>query len=45
MEQTVAMKVPRAWLEGVSEEPLTLQEIFRVGLYHYKVERGAAAIS
>ena len=39
MEQTVAMNVPRAWLEGVSEEPLTLQEIFRVGLYHYKVER------
>jgi len=39
MEQTVAMEVPRAWLEGVSDEPLTLQEIFRVGLYHYKVER------
>jgi len=39
MEQTIAMEVPRAWLEGVSDEPLTLQEIFRVGLYHYKVER------
>ena len=39
MEQTVAMEVPRIWLEGISEEPLTLQEIFRVGLYHYKVER------
>jgi len=39
MEQTVVMEVPRTWLEGISDEPLTLQEIFRVGLYHYKVER------
>lgn len=39
LDQTVAMEVPRAWLEGIPEEPLTLQEIFRVGLYHYKVER------
>lgn len=39
VEQTVAVKVPRAWLEGVSDEPLMLQEIFRTGLYHHKVER------
>lgn len=39
MEQTVAMEIPRAWLQGIAEEPLTLQEIFRKGLYHYKVER------
>lgn len=39
MEQTVVMEIPRAWLEGVSEEQLTLQEIFRVGLHYYKVAR------
>lgn len=39
MEQTVAMHIPRDWLEGVPEEPLTLQQIFRLGLYQYKVER------
>ncbi len=39
MEPMVAMEIPRAWLEGISEEPLTLQEIFRKGLYQYKVER------
>jgi hypothetical protein len=39
MEQVVAMELPRAWLEGIAEKPLTLQEIFRKGLYHYKVER------
>jgi hypothetical protein len=39
MEQTVEMQVPRSWLEGVPQEPLTLQQIFRMGLYQYKVER------
>lgn len=38
-DETVALEVPRAWLEGVPDEPLTLQQIFRVGLYHYRVER------
>ncbi len=42
MEQTVVMQVPRRWLEGVSEEPITLQQIFRLGLYQYKVERALA---
>lgn len=37
--ENVALEVPRAWLEGVPDEPLTLQQIFRVGLYHYRVER------
>ena len=37
--ETVALEVPWSWLEGVSEEPLTLRQIFRVGLYYYKVER------
>jgi len=42
MEQTVAMQIPRQWLEGVSEEQVTLQQIFRLGLYQYKVERALA---
>jgi predicted HTH domain antitoxin len=42
MEQTVVMQIPRQWLEGVSEEPIILQQIFRLGLYQYKVERALA---
>ncbi len=40
MEQTIAMQIPQPWLEGIPQEPLTLQQIFRLGLYQYKVERG-----
>jgi len=39
MEQTVAMQIPRQWLEGVPEEQTTLRQIFRLGLHQYKVER------
>ncbi len=39
MERTIAMQIPRQWLEGVSEEQITMQQIFRLGLYQYKVER------
>jgi hypothetical protein len=42
MEQTVAMQIPRHWLEGVPVEQVTLQQIFRLGLYQYKVERALA---
>jgi hypothetical protein len=38
-EPMIDLQVPRSWLAGVSDEPLTLQRIFRVGLFHYKVER------
>ena len=39
MEQTIAIQIPRHWLEGVLEEPTTLQQIFRMGLHQYKVQR------
>lgn len=39
MEQTVQMEIPRQWLAGVPDEPMTLQQIFRLGLYQYRVER------
>ena len=42
MEQTIAMQIPRQWLEGISEEQTTLRRIFRLGLYQYKVERALA---
>jgi len=42
MEQTVVMQIPRQWLEGIPEEQTTLQQIFRLGLYQYKVERALA---
>lgn len=38
-EPMIDLQVPRSWLAGVSDEPLTLQRIFRVGLHHYKIER------
>jgi hypothetical protein len=39
MEQTVAMRIPQSWLVGIPQEPLTLEQIFRMGLYQYKVDR------
>jgi predicted HTH domain antitoxin len=42
MEQTIEMRIPDQWLEGISTEPLTLQQIFRLGLHQYKVERALA---
>lgn len=39
MEKTIALEIPVSWLEGVSEEPLTLQQIFRLGLRRYKIDR------
>jgi len=39
MESTIAMEVPRQWLEGIPEEQMTLQQIFRMGLHQYKVQR------
>ena len=39
MEQTVTIHVPRTWITGVPEEELTLQHVFRLGVYQYKVER------
>ena len=42
MEQVVAMQIPRHWLEGVPDEQATLQQIFRLGLHQYKVERALA---
>ena len=42
MEQTIVMQIPRDWLEGISEEPLMLQQIFRLGLHQYTVERALA---
>jgi hypothetical protein len=41
-ESMIDVQVPRAWLAGVTDEPLTLQRIFRVGLFHYKVEQALA---
>lgn len=39
MTQQVAFHIPSQWLEGVADEELTLQHIFRLGLQHYKIER------
>lgn len=33
------MEIPREWLEGVSDEPAALQQIFRLGLRQYRIER------
>jgi hypothetical protein len=41
-EQTIQMQIPRQWLAGVPDEPMALQQIFRLGLYHYRVERALA---
>jgi predicted HTH domain antitoxin len=42
MEQSVKLEIPRQWLAGVPDEPITLQQIFRLGLYQYRVTRALA---
>jgi|GEM_PF-601998 len=42
MKRAVAIQIPLDWLEGIPPESTTLQHIFRMGLYHYKVERAIA---
>ncbi len=39
MEPAIIMHIPRDWLTGVPVEELTLQQIFRKGLYQFQVER------
>ena len=39
MEQNITVKIPRTWIKGLPEEELTLKQIIRLGIYHYKVER------
>lgn len=39
MEQMIELQIPTNWLTGISDEPLTLQQIFRLGLHQYKIER------
>ncbi len=39
MEQTLTIHVPQNWMAGVPDESLTLQHIFRLGIYQYKLER------
>lgn len=39
MEQTVAVQIPRQWLEDMPEEETILQQIFKLGIDQYKIER------
>lgn len=39
MQPVVQIAIPQEWLKGVSDEEITLQHIFRLGLYQYHIER------
>lgn len=39
MEHNITIKVPDDWMEGLPREELALQQIFRLGVQRYKVER------
>ena len=39
MSQLITIQVPQDWVEGVSEEDVTLKEIFRMGIREYKIKR------
>jgi hypothetical protein len=39
MEQNVTIKIPGEWMDGLPREELALQQIFRLGVARYKVER------
>lgn len=38
MEQTIAVSIPRQWLDNVPEKEITWQQIFKLGLDQYKIE-------
>ncbi len=33
------MHIPDQWLEGIPDDPMALQQIFRMGLREYRIER------
>jgi len=39
MEQSITVSIPREWVTGLPEEYLTYQQIFRLGIRRYKIER------
>ncbi len=39
MEQTVAIQIPIQWLKDIPEQETTRQQIFKMGLEQYKIER------
>ena len=39
MSQLVTIQVPEDWIRGLPIEDLTLKEIFRMGIYEYKIKR------
>lgn len=41
-EQTIAVQIPRQWVKDVPQEMISLQQIFRLGLTQYKIERALA---
>lgn len=39
MEKTIAVQIPRQWVEDIPQEMVSLQQIFQLGLIQYKIER------
>lgn len=39
MDHTIELHIPHEWVEGISDEEVTLQHIFQLGLYQYRIER------
>lgn len=39
MEQTISLQISSEWVKDIPQEDLTLQQIFRLGLYQYHIER------
>ncbi|MEW6368258.1 MAG: UPF0175 family protein [Acidobacteriota bacterium] len=42
MQTTRPVEIPVEWLEGVPDETAALQQIFRMGLRQYRIERAIA---
>ncbi len=39
MSELVTLQVPHEWIDGLPEEELTLKQIFKIGVYEYKIKR------
>lgn len=39
MSHLITIQIPHNWVKGIPEGDLTLKEVFRMGIYEYKVKR------
>ena len=39
MEELITLRIPHEWIEDLPTEEMTLKQVFRMGVYEYKIKR------